>query len=363
MRIVIDGRFYGLEHGGLGRYTTELINSLSKIDTKNKYFVLLRKKYFETLKLPKNWDKVLVDYKHYTFAEQINLPKIINKLNPDLTHFLHFNTPLFMKGPYVVTIHDMIMHESKGIDTTTLPSYQYLFKRVGYRLAFWNAVKRASKIITPSVVVKNNIVDYFRVNPDEVCVTHLGINKSFFDYEGAVKKEDYFLYVGSAYPHKNLISLIKAVKKLDTKLVIVSSRNVFTKRLQKTIRELDAEKNIKLVGYLDDIKLKRLYAKAIAFVYPSLLEGFGFQGLEAMARKTLLLSSDTKVFKEVYKDNAIYFDPKDVDSITNALKKTGEMKVNETKKRINKAYLYAKKFTWQKTAQKTLDLYDEFSEK
>lgn len=361
MRIIIDGRFYGLEHAGLGRYTTEFIDNLSKTNSNNKYYLLLRKKYFDTLKLPKNWKKVLVDYKHYTFAEQINLPKIIKKINPDFTHFLHFNVPLFTPKPYVVTIHDMIMHKSKGIEATTLPNYQYLIKRAGYRLTFRNAVKRARKIITPSVAVKNDLEDFFRIDSKKINAIYLGIDESFFSSDKVAREGKYFLYVGNAYPHKNLLQLIKAVKKEKYKLVIVSSRNVFTERLQKTIKKLGAEKYVKLVGHVDDSKLKRLYTNAKAFVYPSLLEGFGFQGLEAMARKTLLTASNIEIFKEVYKDNAIYFDPKNIESISSSLKQVIEMKRPEREKRTKKAQKYARNFTWQKTVQKTIDMYDEFS--
>lgn len=357
MKIAIDGRFYGLEHGGLGRYTKELVNNISKTKSANKYYLLLRKKYFKTLKLPKNWEKILVDYKHYTLAEQINLPQIIKKINPDITHFLHFNVPLFTPKPYMVTIHDMIMHKSKGVDATTLSSYQYLVKRVGYRLVFKNAVKRASRIITPSIAVKNDLVDYFKINSNKIHTIHMGIDESFFDDKKTIKKRNYFLYVGSAYPHKNLLQLIKVVKKEKYKLIIVSSRNVFTKRLQKSIKKLNAKKYIELVGYVNDKELKSLYTNATAFVYPSLLEGFGLQGLEAMARKTLLAVSNTKVFKEIYKDNAIYFNPKSVESISQSLKQIIDMDISEIEKKLQKAQKYAKTFTWQKTAQKTLSLY------
>lgn len=357
MKILIDARFYGLEHAGLGRYTVELISNLVKLDKKNKYFVLLRKKYFKTLDLPKNWEKVLADYKHYTLLEQINIPKIIKKINPDITHFLHFNVPLFTPKPYIVTIHDMIMHHSKGVEATTLPSYLYAIKRMGYKITFKNSVKKAKKIITPSLEIKNGLVRYFNINKTKISPIALGIGHKFFNKSKKTVKKDYFLYVGSAYPHKNLIRLIKATKKINKKLIIVTSRNVFTKRLRSAISKLGAEKNVKLIGYVDDRKLKNLYSNAIAFVYPSLLEGFGLQGLEAMAQKTLLIASNTEVFKEVYEDNAIYFDPKSVRSISSSLQRVINIDKKEIKKRTQKAQEYARNFTWQKTAQKTLNLY------
>lgn len=358
MRIVIDGRFYGLGNAGLGRYTIELVKNLANIDKNNKYYLLLRKKYYQSLNLPNNWEKVLVDYKNYTFAEQIKLPKIIKRINPDISHYLHFNVPLFTPKPFIVTIHDMIMHNSKGVSATTLPAYQYQVKRMGYKLVFSNAIKRAIKIITPSKAVKNELVLYYDINPKKIDATYLGLDEKFFSGEKLAKKKDRFLYVGSAYPHKNLVYLIKAVKKLNKKLIIVTSRNVFEKRLQKSINLLKAKDNVEVLGYVNDQKLTNLYREATAFIYPSLLEGFGFQGLEAMASKTLLLASNINVFKEIYKDNAIYFDPKDINSISEALENVVKMKVEEKEQRISKAYLYAKQFTWQKTTKETLKVYN-----
>src|SRR5258708_26945490 len=88
MKILLDARFYGLENEGLGRYTMNLIKELSLIDSNNQYIILLKEKYFKKINLPKNWEKVEVNFPHYSFQEQIILPNIIKKYNPDLTHFL-----------------------------------------------------------------------------------------------------------------------------------------------------------------------------------------------------------------------------------------------------------------------------------
>ena len=90
MKILIDARLYGLENAGLGRYAVNLIDQLAKLDKANDYVLLLRKKYFEELVLPKNFKKVLADFQHYSLGEQLLLPKIILAEKPDLSHFLHF---------------------------------------------------------------------------------------------------------------------------------------------------------------------------------------------------------------------------------------------------------------------------------
>jgi hypothetical protein len=120
MKILIDARMYGLENAGIGRYALNLINQLTQLDDKNDYILLLRKKYFDDLTLPKNFKKVLADFRHYSFAEQLMLPKIIANEKPDLVHFLHFNVPVWFTGKFVVTIHDLLMHKQKGLEATTL---------------------------------------------------------------------------------------------------------------------------------------------------------------------------------------------------------------------------------------------------
>ena len=175
MKIVIDARLYGLENAGLGRYTMNLINELQKLDRKNKYPVLLRKKYFNQLNLNSNWKKILVDINHYSLEEQIRLPKIIKDLKPDLVHFLHFNVPILYKGAFIVTIHDLLMHKQRGLEATTLTPSRYLLKRLGYKFVFGRAVKKAVKVIVPSQSVKDEVCYYYKLNPEKVIVTYEGI--------------------------------------------------------------------------------------------------------------------------------------------------------------------------------------------
>jgi len=175
MRIVIDARLYGLENAGLGRYTINLVNELQKLDKSNEYFILLRKKYFNQLNFNSNWKKVLVDINHYSLQEQVKLPKIIKDLRPDLVHFLHFNVPVFYKGKFIVTIHDLLMHKQRGLEATTLTPSRYFLKRLGYKFVFGNAVKKAIKVIVPSQAVKDEICYYYKLNPEKVIVTYEGI--------------------------------------------------------------------------------------------------------------------------------------------------------------------------------------------
>ena len=172
MRILIDARLYGLENAGLGRYTMNLVEELSKIDPKNEYVLLLRRKYFDSLTLPANWKKVLADVKHYSLAEQFKLSTLIKKENPDLTHFVHFNMPVIFKGKFIVTIHDMLMHKFAGLSATTLPAPLYFFKQLIYRFVFRKAILDSQKIIVPSDAVKKEILDYYKIRTEKVEVIY-----------------------------------------------------------------------------------------------------------------------------------------------------------------------------------------------
>ncbi|MDP3918258.1 MAG: glycosyltransferase [Candidatus Woesebacteria bacterium] len=174
MEILIDARLYGPKHTGNGRYTENLINNLIKIDQKNNYFVLLKKEDFDILKFPKNFKKVLADFKHYTFKEQFKLPFIINKVKPDVVHFPHFNVPLFYFGKYIVTIHDLIMHKFRGGEATTRNFPVYQIWRLGYHIAFAKAVYGSIKIIVPSNAVKNELINYYKIKKEKVEVTYEG---------------------------------------------------------------------------------------------------------------------------------------------------------------------------------------------
>ena len=162
MKIVIDARMYGLEHAGIGRYVMNLVNQLEKVGKKNEYFILLRKKYYRKLRFKnKHFKKVLAEIPHYSFKEQLFLPGILRKIKPDLVHFPHFNVPIFWQGKYIVTIHDLIKHQSRGMRTTTKLAPFYWFKYLAYQVNVFSAVKRAQKIITPSKWWKKELVKRF----------------------------------------------------------------------------------------------------------------------------------------------------------------------------------------------------------
>jgi glycosyltransferase involved in cell wall biosynthesis len=371
MKILIDARLYGLENAGLGRYLVNLVDELANIDKKNKYVLLLRKKYYKELIVPENWEKVLADFRHYSFLEQTKLPRIISKHKPSLTHFPHFNVPLSFKGKYIVTIHDILMHKQKGRQATTLPAPLYYLKRIGYHRVFRKAVCGSEKVIVPSNFVKKELIDYYDLKKEKIIVTYEGADTGIVSKgkkENVFKKYNisppYFVYAGSAYPHKNLKRVIEATvllnKEVDKKVLFVmtSARNVFTEKLKEIIKKTKAEKYVKLLGFVPDHDLGTLFKYSTAFIFPSLSEGFGLPGMEAIQAGTLVLASDIPVFKEVYKDNVLYFNPLDFSSMTKVMKSTMAMPKKEREKRIAKNQNFIKRYSWATMAKQTLKVYE-----
>lgn len=374
MKILIDARFYGLEYAGLGRYTKNLIDELIKNDRKNSYTLLLRKKYYNKLKLPKNWKKVNAFIDHYTLSEQIKLPKILKKQEVDVVHFPHLNIPIFWQGNFVVTLHDMTMHK-RGRQATTLSLPKYLVKGLIYRLVFRKAVIKSTQIIVPSKSVKRNLVDYYTVKKEKINVIYEGFDKAivgsipFLNKTKILQKyqlvnKKYLLYVGGTYPHKNLDRAIEAlsiVNQAKDKIyfLIASSKSIFTNRLKDAAKKYNVEKYMKFVDFIPDDELGVLMNKSLAFIYPSTSEGFGLQGIEAMASGTLLLASNISTFKEIYQENAIYFNPYDFSSIAKSVIEAKSLKDRKREEMIKKSQQFINRYSWAKMAKQTVSIYED----
>lgn len=175
---------------------------------------------------------------------------------------------------------------------------------------------------------------------------------------------NYFIYTGNAYPHKNLKRLIEAlvilneVKEKKVGLKIVSARSVFSDRLVQLVKELKAENFIEIMGFKSDLELNKLYKNCVAFVFPTLEEGFGLPPMEAINAGAVAVVSDIPVLKEVYKDSVFYFDPYVVESIVESLTKVINMNPQEKAVFLRNSQQFVKKYSWVEMAKNTLNLYE-----
>lgn len=170
--------------------------------------------------------------------------------------------------------------------------------------------------------------------------------------------DPYFIYTGNAYPHKNLDRLIDAIVLLDVKLKIISARSIFVERLKKQIKNKKASKYVEIMGFVLDNELNALYKNSIAFVFPTLAEGFGLPPMEAINAGTLAVVSDIPVLKEVYEDSVSYFDPYSTKSIVNALENILKFSEKERQEKIKYSRRFIKRYSWSKMAKETLKIYE-----
>lgn len=375
MRIGIDARLYGLEHAGLGRYVMRLVDEVIKLDRKNEYVLFLKSSHAEKFKNRKRVKVVTTNIPIYSLAEQTVLPLVFAKEKLDLLHVPHFNAPLFYSGKLILTIHDLIKHDSKGPETTTRHRWLYLFKRFGY-LALTNTIAhRADYILTPSNYVKEDVVKRLHISPEKISVTYEAASGSI--KEMALSDEDkknilnkyhliqpFVVYTGSVYPHKNVDVLVDAIakhnqnKEVDLQLALICSRSVFWDRLNQKIVQKGLENYIKLLGFVEDEDVSKIYSLALALVHPSKMEGFGLTGLEAMSVGLPVVSSNASCLPEVYGDAALYFNPNDVDDLVSCLETL--IKDQDLRQGMStRGYLQARKYSWQKMAKETLSVYKQ----
>jgi glycosyltransferase involved in cell wall biosynthesis len=296
----------------------------------------------------------------YGLKEQLKMLKIIAKEHLDLTHFPHFNVPVFYNKPFIVTIHDLILLNYPSARATTLGPIKFFLKYFFYRIVIRHAIKKSKSIIVPSQFVKRDILKRFKVNAEKIKVVYEGTT---FTRTVLVKGKDgpcknYFLYVGNAYPHKNLDGLIKAFeifnKNKEYNLVLIGKDDYFKKRLKKEF----SEKNIIFKDFVSDEELAEFYRSATAYVFPSFSEGFGLPGIEAMACGIPVLASNSSCLPEIYGDAALYFDPKNINQMAEKMEKIASDE-NLRAELIKKGFEQIKKYDWKKMTEEIVKIYKE----
>lgn len=377
IRIGIDARLWS--ETGVGRYIRNLVWELAKIDHTTEYTLFLRKKDFETLTLPgKNFSKVLADIKWHTLAEQREFPRILEKENLDLVHFPYFSTPIFYTGRFILTVHDLILHHFPTGKASTHSWFIYRLKHAAYTYIIAQGARHAQKIIAVSNATKDEIVKHLHIPEEKIVVTYEGVDTKISNINLSAGRNSpipniqypYFLYVGNAYPHKNLERLVEAFTLFkknipntkyqppNTKLILVGKKDFFYERLKKKVKTLGLEDIVVFKHNISDEELAQLYGHALALVMPSLMEGFGLPILEAMAKGCIVGASDISIFREVAGDVPLYFNPKDTRSIVNVLESIAKGENNDEKERKRKGKEIAKKYSWEEMAKETKKAYE-----
>jgi len=356
--IAIDARII---YTSTGRYVERLVHHLQDLDTKNTYTVLLNQQDYERWE-PRadNFRKALADHKQYTFDEQLGLWQQLNRLKPDLVHFTVPQQPLLYRGRRITTIHDLtlINYVNKRREGALKNFYKQQVKPRVFARLLRNVVKRSEELIAPTDYVREQLITQLHANSEHTTTTYEAAERLAARAKAIpeLAGERFIVYVGNAFPYKNIQRLIDAASRLkDTKLVLVGKPDFFYGQLQlHTTRKGYA--NIHFAGFVSDAELAWIYQHAQLYVFPSLSEGFGLPGLEAMSYGLPVASSSATCLPEVYGEAAEYFDPTD----TAAIHATIARLLNDPKRLAElkaAGESQIKKYSWRRMAEQTLALY------
>lgn len=371
IRIGIDARLY--YQTGVGRYIRNLISELSRIPTPHEFYVYLRKKEFDEFVPPSHqFVKRLVDLPWHGVKEQVIFPRVLKRDGIDVAHFPYFNVPVFYTGPYLLTIHDLIIDHFNTGRASTLPYPLYRLKRFGYQISLSQGIRNADRITTISETTKKEVMDHYGVKSSKIHVTYDALDEHFKSLVQSPENAKpifsfpYILYVGNAYPHKNLERLLNSFKTLigkhRIKLILAGDDSFFYPRLARYAAKLSLTDSVIFYGMANDLQLLSLYKHARILVFPSLMEGFGLPTFEALACDTLPVVSDIPVFREIWQNDLSCFDPFSVSDMTEKLSDALNLSGKDYKEKVNHAKRKLSQFSFKDTAQQTLRLYEDIAD-
>jgi glycosyltransferase involved in cell wall biosynthesis len=358
--IVIDAR---IRRSSTGRYTDRLLNHLQTSGSPHRFTVLVqpddpwraRSINFEVVPCPYPQFS-LNPLNDFRFAFQLR------ELKPDLVHFTMTQQPLTYRGRTVTTTHDLTMLRFLRPGQTALPIFW--LKKVGYRLLFYVAHHKSTRVIVPTNYVAKDLRVLYPFSANKINVTYEASEPPIHEPAQPLDdiKKPFIMHLGSPFPHKNIKHLIQAFELLeidypDLTLVLAGKKEFYFNELEAWAKPRPSYDSIRFTGFIDDNELKWLYENAEAYVLPSLSEGFGLPGLEAMSHGCALISSNATCMPEVYEDAAQYFDPLNLDDTVAAIKKVlGDPAYK--KKLIARGRKQIQKYSWQKMTEQTLEVYD-----
>ncbi len=359
MKILYDGQIYADQiTGGIGRYFTNIIERLPQSAQPT-----LTASYHQNKSLyPKHPNLELQefpDFRPYRIAHKLrghyfrwrNDRQSFDIFHPTYYYLLSQTAFNRSRRPLVITVYDMI-HELFADRIT--PDGTIENKQA--------AIQAADAIICISESTKNDLLKYFPDVAAKVDVTHLAteFKREWADGDEQTPTQPYFLYVGSrAKAYKNFDTLLSAFAKVvsvnpDVELCVVGAP--FNESEQRQIAELQLTERIQHYQYASDTHLAKLYRCSVAFVYPSLYEGFGIPPLEAMACGTVVVAANSSSIPEVVGDAGILFDPKSVGDLADILLELLDS-ASKRDRLIIKGFDRHQQFSWDKTAAQTFEVY------
>lgn len=343
-----------------GRYVERLLHYLQTTDATNEYVIMLKPQDFDGW-TPTNsrFTKVVNPHKEFTFAEQNGFKSLLDSLHVDLVHFPMVQQPVRYKGRVVTTMNDLttVRFGNPSKDKAVYWAKRQVYKWVNKRVA-----QKSNALITYTEFVKQDVAQYTGVNPDKITVTPLAADKITDAPEPvtALSDKQFIMYIGRPMPHKNLERLVEAFGFLQQAnpalvLALAGKKDANYERIEAYAQSKGIT-NVLFTGFVSEGQLRWMYENCAVYAFPSLSEGFGLPGLEAMMHGAPVASSNATCLPEVNGDAAHYFDPLDVADIARAIQ---DILVDPdlAKELRTKGYERVKLYSWQRMAEQTLAVY------
>lgn len=373
MKIGINARFLVHPYTGIGQYTRNLIPAIGKLNPDNQFFLFTPE--LVDINLPENCRQIRVAEKPFRSAslrkahwEHLLVPKEMERFEVDLAHFLYPSNPRRkLPMPTIVTVHDVIPWR--------LGLYRKRLRSKLYHLNARLAIKKADHIITVSEFSKAEIIKILKIKEKNINVIPLAppVSDEKITFPDLDLRRNYLLYVGGYDQRKNVFRLIQAYQKYIAPtyaidLILVGGKN---KGLEQFITDDYSERiagkfpvkpkgHLIFTDHLDQNELLCLYKQALALVHVSNYEGFNLSLVEAMSAGIPIVASDIPVHHEVTNESALFVDPENINSIGIGIHQLVNDRALQ-RELVQKGKERANYFSWEKTAEETLYVYNLFA--
>jgi len=372
MKIGIDA--HNLEGGrtGVGRYLVNLLDNWNQLNIPAdlEFILYFKSEIPKDIALSDKFQKKLLNISSNALFMHYGLPKAVKKDKADWLFCPGYIAPIFYKGKIALTLHDIIYQAHPEL--YDWPSFwdKILLKKFSKISA-----KKAKIIFVPSEYSKKEVIEHHNINTNKIFITPEAVDKSFISIDNQDEiekikdkyqiKNKFIFYIGSIFNRRHLPETIKAFEKIakelkDYQFLIVginhTSPFIDINGLIKRVNQKLNREAILHQDYLSGKDLILLYNAADLLIWLSDYEGFGLPVLEAMACKTLVITSPVTSIPEVAGDSAIYIkDNSNINEISEGIY-NGLTDENLRQNLINKGFIQAQKFSWEKCAQQTLDV-------
>ncbi|MBL1233707.1 MAG: glycosyltransferase family 4 protein [Flavobacteriales bacterium] len=351
---------------GIGLFTWQTFSLLAKQHPEIDFYFIFDRKTDEEFIAAKNIHPIIIRpiTRHiyvFPYWYQIALKRVLKKLNPDIFIATDGMFPLNSNIKTLAIIHDLnFEHHPEMLPKNVLNYYKKYFPKFA---------QQADQIATVSEFSKNDIIKTYNIEASKIDVIFNGASENFkpiSEFEKQVVKNkfaegvDYFLFVGTIHPRKNVPMLLKAFNQYKSesgssfKLLIAGKKMWSNAETTQLLNELEHKKDIVFTGRVNDKELAELTAAAKAITYIPIFEGFGIPLLEGMQCGVPVITSNITSMPEVVGDTGILVNPFNQNEIAQAMQKITADN-NFHKELSSKSILQATKFSWEKTAQLVME--------